>query len=423
MPWKSNDELPSGVKDNISDEPGKAIFRAAFNAALKQYDDEQKAMMVAWAALKKSGYEKGKDDKWHKVEQTTPEIRMEFAKQLGNFEETKEGLVGAFEVFKTGTWGDKPWTEKEIDEILQNFSSGAFGSPVAVMHTTWDGRHSYSDKDVCGQVLDLKKEPNKDKSVSMFAKMLFSEPVTADKVKRKEPDQFSVSLSQTDNGWMLKHIALTPIPGVKGLRGTIPLHEFTQSKEETSILLVNTVAPETKQEAPPDDLQPPEPELRTDDKNGKETHEMSEEEKNKLVEMTEEVRSLKELTATQKEELDKKEIELTAFRTAKKSQEFSAKLDVLVGEARITPAIKAKVLPLLMGMDDTVELTEGDQKVKPTDAFLATLAELPVIGITGDKGLGFTQKPPQSTTTELTQAKLTETARQMIKESGAPVKE
>jgi hypothetical protein len=379
-------------------------------------------MKVAWSAVQNAGFKKGADGKWH-MEKTEEEPRMEFAKQLGDFEETKEGLVGAFEVFKSGTWGDKPWTSKEIDQIVGNFSDKSLGYNPAVMHTTWDGRHSYSDKDVCGRVLELKRVDNDDESVSVYAKMLFTEPETAGKVKRKEPDQFSVSLSNNpEKGWMLKHIALTPIPGVKGLRGTIPLHEFTQTEQETSILLVNTVTPEAKQDGPPGSLQPPE-RIPLKSKDGKEKYEMSEEEKNKLVEMTEEVRSLKELTTTQKAELEKKDAELTAFREAKKESEFTAKLDVLVGEARITPALKAKFMPLLMKMDDTVELTEGDKKVKQTDAFLSALAELPPIEIVGDKGLGFTQKPPSDATGAIPQAKLTETARQMIKEAGGQVKE
>jgi cation transport regulator len=71
MPYKSTDELPRSVKENL---PGHAqeIYLEAYNAAHEEYKDPQKrrgqesleeaAAKVAWAAVKKK-YEKS-DGKW-----------------------------------------------------------------------------------------------------------------------------------------------------------------------------------------------------------------------------------------------------------------------------------------------------------------------------------------------------------------------
>lgn len=54
MPYKTNEELPKGVRNSL---PKKAqdIYRKAFNNAYKQYKGrgERMAYMVAWAAVKK----------------------------------------------------------------------------------------------------------------------------------------------------------------------------------------------------------------------------------------------------------------------------------------------------------------------------------------------------------------------------------
>jgi len=62
MPYKSDQELPSSVKDNLP-RHARRIYRSAFNSAYSQYHDDPKAAAVAWSAVK-SKYEKSKDDRW-----------------------------------------------------------------------------------------------------------------------------------------------------------------------------------------------------------------------------------------------------------------------------------------------------------------------------------------------------------------------
>jgi cation transport regulator len=63
MPYSKNSELPDSVK--VLPAAAQSIFRKAFNSAEKQYDDEERAFKVAWAAVKKAGYKK-EDGEWVK---------------------------------------------------------------------------------------------------------------------------------------------------------------------------------------------------------------------------------------------------------------------------------------------------------------------------------------------------------------------
>jgi cation transport regulator len=64
MPYKTNQELPDSVKNSLP-KAAQDVFRKAFNAALKEYNDEEKAVKVAWSAVKKAGFKKT-DGQWTK---------------------------------------------------------------------------------------------------------------------------------------------------------------------------------------------------------------------------------------------------------------------------------------------------------------------------------------------------------------------
>ena len=74
MPYKNVSELPDSVK-NVLPSHAQDIYKEAFNSAYEQYRDpserrddadrEEVAHRVAWSAVKKAGYEKGDDGKWH----------------------------------------------------------------------------------------------------------------------------------------------------------------------------------------------------------------------------------------------------------------------------------------------------------------------------------------------------------------------
>lgn len=64
MPYKSNADLPTAVKNNLP-EHAQTIYREAFNNAHKHYGNEDQAYKVAWAAVKKE-YEKNDKGEWVK---------------------------------------------------------------------------------------------------------------------------------------------------------------------------------------------------------------------------------------------------------------------------------------------------------------------------------------------------------------------
>lgn len=75
MPYKSIDELPESVR-HVLPTHAQDIYKEAFNSAYRQYDTpeerrgdadrEETAHKVAWSAVKKAGYGKGDDSKWHR---------------------------------------------------------------------------------------------------------------------------------------------------------------------------------------------------------------------------------------------------------------------------------------------------------------------------------------------------------------------
>lgn len=67
MPYQQLDDLPGGVTNNLP-KHAQEIYKAAFNSALKQYEEEYNteeiAHRVAWSAVKEK-YEKH-GDSWRK---------------------------------------------------------------------------------------------------------------------------------------------------------------------------------------------------------------------------------------------------------------------------------------------------------------------------------------------------------------------
>ena len=75
MPYNTINDLPGSVQDALP-KHAQDIYKEAFNSSYEQYKDskdrrgdedrETVAHKVAWSAVKKAGYSKGADDKWHK---------------------------------------------------------------------------------------------------------------------------------------------------------------------------------------------------------------------------------------------------------------------------------------------------------------------------------------------------------------------
>ena len=58
MPYTVNEDLPPAVRAHLP-EHAQDIFREAFNHALDEYGEEERAFRVAWAAVKRSYRKRG----------------------------------------------------------------------------------------------------------------------------------------------------------------------------------------------------------------------------------------------------------------------------------------------------------------------------------------------------------------------------
>lgn len=63
MPYQKLSDLPESVKAHLP-QHAQEIFRAAFNNAQEEYQEEERAFQVAWSAVKRK-YQKGDDGDWH----------------------------------------------------------------------------------------------------------------------------------------------------------------------------------------------------------------------------------------------------------------------------------------------------------------------------------------------------------------------
>ena len=64
MPYKELQDLPDSVKDNLPHH-AQEIYRAAYNRAWDQYDqNEERSHQVAWAAVKEKYHKDGETGEW-----------------------------------------------------------------------------------------------------------------------------------------------------------------------------------------------------------------------------------------------------------------------------------------------------------------------------------------------------------------------
>ncbi len=119
MPY-TKQTIPPAVK-NLP-EHAQAIWVAAFNSAIEQYKDEEKAFAVAWAAVKNQYKQVG--DKWVK-KGSEPQF---FAYPV-DVDVFQEGKTSEIKIIPVGFWkhpvyGDIKITEDDISEFEKNFNQG-----------------------------------------------------------------------------------------------------------------------------------------------------------------------------------------------------------------------------------------------------------------------------------------------------------
>jgi cation transport regulator len=67
MPYEKLTDLPDSVRDNLP-KHAQEIYRAAYNSAEEQYDEEDRRHRVAWSAVEQK-YEKNEEGEWVEKEE------------------------------------------------------------------------------------------------------------------------------------------------------------------------------------------------------------------------------------------------------------------------------------------------------------------------------------------------------------------
>jgi cation transport regulator len=63
VPYERLSDLPASVRDNVP-KHAQEIYRAAYNSAEEQYDEEDRRHRVAWAAVKDKYEKDEKSGEW-----------------------------------------------------------------------------------------------------------------------------------------------------------------------------------------------------------------------------------------------------------------------------------------------------------------------------------------------------------------------
>lgn len=185
MPYEKLADLPDEVK--ALPKHAQEIWMAAFNSAIEQYKDEEKAFGTAWAAVKKK-YEK-RDGRW--------------------VAKGGEHMDNWIAIFKTGKHTDsagieRDWNVGDLDEIISQYKPGEHEAPVVIGHPA-DNAPAY------GWVEALKREGE-----ILYARFKNLVPEFVDMVKRGLFKKRSIALYPD---LTLRHVGFLGAmpPAVKGL--------------------------------------------------------------------------------------------------------------------------------------------------------------------------------------------------------------
>lgn len=146
-------EAPDGVM-NLSKDGQKQWLEIA-NALLLAGDNKDYAISRAWQSIKE-GWKKNDDGEWQMpmpmIE--TPQDMPMFSKGYSLEDATKE--IKGVQVFETGNWNGSKYTEKDLEEMVNNF--GIFEAPLKIGH---DAKQKLAGMPAVGWITKLYKKGKK----------------------------------------------------------------------------------------------------------------------------------------------------------------------------------------------------------------------------------------------------------------------
>jgi len=236
MPY-SKDNIPNSIKEL----PSKAqdIFISAFNSAFEQYNDEEKATVTAWTAVKKVF--KKKDGNWIKgCENYNYLISLS-----DNSNDNK--LV---EIMRTGEWkhptyGELKITDETLENIIYNFNDKVRGIDIPI-----DLEHEVSQHkgEAAGWIKNLIKKGNKLLAEIEWTKL--GEEKIKDKIYKYFSPEFKFNYTDNETGKVYKDVlfggGLTNKPFIKRMNPvmlseniTTDFCEYTQTIKKEDGFIMN----------------------------------------------------------------------------------------------------------------------------------------------------------------------------------------
>ena len=256
--------------------------------------------------------------------------------------------TGWIPIFQTGTWTDaqgntRTWTEKDLDEIVENYDPNWHEAPVVIGHPK-------EDVPAYGWVEKLKRAGN-----VLHAKIKDVVPEFKELVNKGAFKKRSIALSKAikDGVWYLRHIGFLGAvpPAVKGLADIKLAQEVGDSVVEISFSEGGSM-----------DI-------------GKIKEELAASIRKELeARFAEQVKREKE----EKEQLAKEKMELERKLKLAEHEKF---IGTLMSEGKVTPAMKeAGIVEFMLQLNSEteVEFAEG-QKKSPLAFFKDFLSNLPKI--------------------------------------------
>lgn len=241
MPYNYPDNVPDYIK-NLPAEAQK-LFVAAFNSVFEKTQDEDKARIAGWGAVK-TGFEK-RDDEWVKKARENSSIWY-----IGDtIVLSEEGLTGEVQVLRTGTfhhptYGKFTIKKEDLANMVKNFHESR-PKPPTEMVVDWE-HMSTAEPPVrapaAGWVKDLVQRGDK-----LFALVEWTDEAAGEiKVKKYRfiSPEFNLNYVDKESGHKigptLLSVALTNRPFLEGMEPVI------LSEELASMLLTEARTQEVK---------------------------------------------------------------------------------------------------------------------------------------------------------------------------------
>ena len=280
-----------------------------------------------------------------------------------------------FQVFKAGKYPQGEFTQKDVEEIANNYDPKFCEAPITIDHEQSGPAYGWVDKvKTDGDILkvsfkDIPKE--------------FQEDVNSGKFKKVSIELYK---NLEGKGHYLKAVSFlgAAIPQVKGLEpvkfkdSESEIYEFEVIEEETETFSQEEIDDLKKQV---EDLENQVAKFKEQGKQKEQKLETIKSLKDKISVLTNEVSTFKE-KAEGKEQIEQ---ELNDIKTALKNKEYEDFIEKQINEGKLVPANKDVVLSIFKELDNVKKFGEDTELVTSFKEFIVSLPNQITFGETATK--------------------------------------